>query len=84
MYPEVLTCLGGLQRPLPTLSPWAPPLRSLLGRGRPLTLLSRLHSCKPPRGPVKGAQLQLQLALKTGRAYVVLFLFFYKINIKNF
>ena len=84
MHPEVLTCPGGLQRPLPTLSPWAPPLRSLLGRGRPLTLPCCLQSCKPPRGPVKGAQLQRQLALKMGRAYVALFLFFYKINIKIF
>ena len=32
----------------------------------------------------KGAQLQRQLAQKMGRAYVALFLFFYKINIKIF
>ena len=37
-----------------------------------------------PKGPVKGGQLQRQLALKMGRAYVALLLFFYKINIKNF
>lgn len=75
---------GGPAEAPSALSSQALPLRSLLGSRRPLTLLSRLHSCKPPRGPVKGAQLQLQLALKMGRAYVALFLFFNKVNIKNF
>lgn len=75
---------GGPAEDPSALSPQAMPLRRLLGSGRPLTLPSRLHSCKPPRGPLKGAQLQLQLALKMGRAYVALFLFVNKINIKNF
>lgn len=36
------------------------------------------------KGPVKWAREQHQLVLKMVRAYVVLFLFFNKINIKNF
>lgn len=46
------------------------------------------RSCQQPgrfsRGPGEWAPLHCQLALKMVRAYAVLFLFFNKINIKNF